>query len=65
MHESDIAIKNEIAKAIVKNSNPDVNLLSIINTKINIDFDSMKPKIEKHFWFGNIKVSLKIRWFLL
>ena len=61
MHESDIAIKNEIAKAIVKNSNPDVNLLSIINPKINIDFDSMKPKIEKHFWLGNIKVSLKIR----
>ena len=64
MHESDIAIKNEIAKAVVNmgQSKKDViNMSSIINPKINIDLESLKPKVEKHFWLGNIKISFKIR----
>ena len=64
MHESDIAIKNEIAKAVVNmgQSKKDViDLSSIISPKINIDLESLKPKTEKHFWLGNIKITFKIR----
>lgn len=64
MHESDIAIKNEIAKAVVNmgQSKKDViDMSSIINPKINIDLESLKPKVEKHFWLGNIKITFKIR----
>ena len=63
MHESDIAIKNEIAKAVVNmgQSKDVIDLSSIISPKINIDFESLKPKTEKHFWLGNIKITFKIR----
>ena len=64
MHESDIAIKNEIAKAVVNmgQSKKDViDMSSIISPKINIDLESLKPKVEKHFWLGNIKITFKIR----
>ena len=62
MHESDIAIKNEIAKVISNNNiTKDIDLSSIINTNVNLDLDSFIPKFEKHFWIGNIKISLKIR----
>ena len=64
MHESDIAIKNEIAKAVVNmgQSKKDViDMSSIINPKINIDLESLKPKVEKHLWLGNIKITFKIR----
>ena len=64
MHESDIAIKNEIAKAVVNmgQSKKDViDISSIISPKINIDLESLKPKTEKHFWLGNIKITFKIR----
>lgn len=66
MHESDIAIKNEIAKAVVNmgQSKDVIDLSSIISPKINIDLESLKPKTEKHFWLGNIKITFKIRWFL-
>ena len=63
MHESDIAIKNEIAKAVVNigQSKDVIDLSSIISPKINIDLESLKPKVEKHLWLGNIKISFKIR----
>ena len=63
MHESDIAIKNEIAKAVVNigRSKDIVDLSSIISPKINIDLESLKPKVEKHLWLGNIKITFKIR----
>ena len=63
MHESDIAIKNEIAKAVVnmRQSKDVIDMSSIINPKINIDLESLKPKVEKHFWLGNIKITFKIR----
>ena len=62
MHESDIAIKNEIAKVISNNNiTKDIDLSSIINTNVNLDLDSFIPKFEKHCWSGNIKISLKIR----
>ena len=64
MHESDIAIKNEIAKAVVNmgQSKKDViDISSIISPKINIDLESLKPKVEKHLWLGNIKITFKIR----
>ena len=63
MHESDIAIKNEIAKAVVNigQSKDVIDLSSIINPKINIDLESLKPKVEKHLWLGNIKITFKIR----
>ena len=64
MHESDIAIKNEIAKAVVnmRQSKKDViDMSSIISPKINIDLESLKPKVENHFWLGNIKITFKIR----
>ena len=66
MHESDIAIKNEIAKAVVNvgQSKDVIDLSSIISPKINIDLESLKPKVEKHLWLGNIKITFKIRWFL-
>ena len=67
MHESDIAIKNEIAKAVVNmgQSKKDViDMSSIISPKINIDLESLKPKVEKLFGLGNIKITFKIRWFL-
>ena len=66
MHESDIAIKNEIAKAVVNmgQSKDIIDLSSIISPKINIDLESLKPKVEKHLWLGNIKITFKIRWFL-
>ena len=48
MHESDIAIKNEIAKAVVNigQSKDVIDLSSIISPKINIDLESLKPKTE-------------------
>ena len=63
MHESDIAIKNEIAKAVVNmgQSKDVIDMSSIISPKINIDLESLKPKVEKHLWLGNIKISFKIR----
>lgn len=63
MHESDIAIKNEIAKAVVNvgQSKDVIDLSSIISPKINIDLESLKPKVEKHLWLGNIKITFKIR----
>lgn len=63
MHEPDIAIKNEIAKTLVNMSQPKdvVDLSSIISPKINIDLESLKPKVEKHLWLGNIKITFKIR----
>ena len=63
MHESDIAIKNEIAKAVVNmgQSKDVIDLPSIIGPKINIDLESLKPKVEKHLWLGNIKITFKIR----
>ena len=63
MHESDIAIKNEIAKAVVNmgQSKDVIDLPSIISPKINIDLESLKPKVEKHLWLGNIKITFKIR----
>ena len=63
MHESDIAIKNEIAKAVVNmgQSKDVIDMSSIINPKINIDLESLKPKVEKHLWLGNIKITFKIR----
>ena len=63
MHESDIAIKNEIAKAVVniEQSKDVIDLSSIISPKINIDLESLKPKVEKHLWLGNIKITFKIR----
>ena len=66
MHESDIAIKNEIAKAVVNmgQSKDVIDISSIISPKINIDLESLKPKVEKHLWLGNIKITFKIRWFL-
>ena len=63
MHESDIAIKNEIAKAVVNmgQSKDVIDLPSIISPKINIDLESLKPKVEKHLWLGNTKITFKIR----
>lgn len=63
MHESDIVIKNEIAKAVVnmRQSKDIVDMSSIISPKINIDLESLKPKVEKHLWLGNIKITFKIR----
>ena len=63
MHKSDIAIKNEIAKAVVNmgQSKDVIDLPSIISPKINIDLESLKPKVEKHLWLGNIKITFKIR----
>lgn len=63
MHESDIAIKNEIAKAVVNmgQSKDVIDMSSIISPKINIDLESLKPKVEKHLWLGNIKITFKIR----
>ena len=63
MHELDIAIKNEIANAVVNigQSKDVIDMSSIISPKINIDLESLKPKVEKHLWLGNIKISFKIR----
>ena len=63
MHESNIAIKNEIAKAVANSMQQqlDGNLLPTIDTNINIDLESMKPKNEKVIYIGKLRISIKIR----
>ena len=63
MHESNIAIKNEIAKAVANSMQQqlDGSLLPTINTNINIDLESMKPKNEKVIYIGKLRISIKIR----
>ena len=63
MHESNIAIKNEIAKAVANNMQQklDGGLLPTIDTNINIDLESMKPKNEKVIYIGKLRISIKIR----
>ena len=63
MHESNIAIKNEIAKAVANSMQQqlDGSLLPTIDTNINIDLESMKPKNEKVIYIGKFRISIKIR----
>ena len=63
MHESNIAIKNEIAKAVANNMQQklDGSLFPTIDTNINIDLESMKPKNEKVIYIGKLRISIKIR----
>lgn len=57
---SNVSIKNEIAKAIV-NSSKDTPILPLVNSNINVDLDSMKPKLKKEFWIGKLKISINVR----
>ncbi len=55
------AIKNEIAKAIVRDSVDNGTLLPKIDANINLDSCKDKIKFSKDLWIGPYKISINIK----
>ena len=54
-------IKNEIAKAIVRNSVNNDTLLPKFDVNVNLDSYKDKLKFSKNLWIGPYKISINIK----